>query len=66
MSFLIGSFAGSVASVITSPLDIIKTRMQTQTPTSLTRYTGVLHGLLEVTRHEGLWALRIEARLLVR
>jgi len=57
MSFLIGSFAGSVASVITSPLDIIKTRMQTQTPTSLTRYTSVLHGLLEVTRHEGLWAL---------
>ena len=57
MSFLIGSFAGSVASVITSPLDVIKTRMQTQTPTSLTRYTSVLHGLREVTRHEGLWAL---------
>ena len=53
-----GAVLGGLAcTAISHPDDVIKTRMQTQTPTSLTRYTSVLHGLLEVTRHEGLWAL---------
>ena len=56
-SFLIGSFAGFVASSITSPLDVVKTRMQVQTPTSVIRYDNVLHGLREIANNEGPAAL---------
>jgi len=56
-SFLVGSFAGAVAAVVTSPLDVVKTRIQIQTPSSMTRYSGMIHGLSEVWRHEGRKAL---------
>lgn len=56
-SFGVGSVSGFVAAVATSPLDIVKTRMQTQTPGSLTRYESVLHGLREIYETEGARAL---------
>ena len=57
MSFLVGSLAGFVASALTSPLDVVKTRLQTQTPSSLTQYNGVLDGLREIYANEGAKAL---------
>ena len=56
-SFMVGSFAGFVASCITSPLDVVKTRMQVQTPTSVIRYDSVFHGLQEIFNNEGPSAL---------
>lgn len=56
-SFLIGSLSGFVASTLTSPLDVVKTRMQTQTPTSITRYDNVYEGLMEIYSSEGPRAL---------
>jgi len=56
-NFLVGSFAGMAAATITSPLDVVKTRIQCQTPGSITQYTGVFHGLAELARHEGIRAL---------
>ena len=56
-SFVVGSCAGFAASAITSPLDVIKTRMQCQTPTSITQYSNVFEGLLEIWRNEGPHAL---------
>ena len=57
VSFAMGSFAGFVAAAITSPLDVVKTRMQTQTPTTMLQYTSVLHGLREIYTNEGPRAL---------
>ena len=56
-SFAVGCAAGVVASIVTSPLDVVKTRIQTQTPQSVVRYTGMLHGLTEISRREGPAAL---------
>lgn len=56
-NFLVGSIAGMVAATVTSPLDVVKTRIQCQTPGSLTQYNSVLHGLTELTKHEGVRAL---------
>ena len=57
VSFLAGSLAGIIAAAVTSPFDVVKTRMQTQTSTTLVRYTSVLHGLTEIYTHEGQRAL---------
>mgnify|MGYP006147852197 CR=1 FL=1 len=57
VSFLFGSIAGFVASAVTSPLDVVKTRLQCQTPSSLTRYNGVFDGLHTIYRDEGPRAL---------
>ena len=57
VSFLAGSTAGIIAAAVTSPFDVVKTRMQTQTSTTLVRYTSVLHGLQEMYAHEGPRAL---------
>ena len=56
-SFAVGCAAGVVASIVTSPLDVVKTRIQTQTPQSVVRYTGMLHGLTEISKREGPAAL---------
>ena len=52
-----GSFSGFVASAVTSPLDIVKTRMQVQTPNSITYYSNVYQGLSEIAKTEGPRAL---------
>jgi hypothetical protein len=57
VSFGVGSFAGFLAAVITSPLDVVKTRIQCQTPTSITQYTGVIDGLSQILESEGPKAL---------
>ena len=57
VSFSVGSFAGFVAAAVTSPLDVVKTRMQTQTPSSITRYASVFDGLREIYTSEGPKAL---------
>jgi len=51
------SLAGIIASAVTSPLDVVKTRLQCQTPTSLIRYEGVFDGLYRIAHDEGPRAL---------
>jgi hypothetical protein len=57
VSILFGGIAGSLASIVTSPLDVVKTRIQCQTPTSITQYENVFDGLREIYRNEGFPAL---------
>ena len=52
-AFAVGSTAGILAALATSPLDVVKTRIQCQTPTSIVQYDGMLHGLREVVINEG-------------
>jgi solute carrier family 25 (mitochondrial S-adenosylmethionine transporter), member 26 len=54
----LGSIAGGVAAAITTPLDVVKTRLMTQTNTAQAeRYTGVVHALKQIMREEGARAL---------
>ena len=55
--FAVGGVASAIASIITSPLDVVKTRMQTQSPDSITRYLSVVDGLKTIVRDEGPRAL---------
>nr|CAD1844841.1 unnamed protein product [Ananas comosus var. bracteatus] len=52
-----GGLAGSTAALFTTPFDVVKTRLQTQTPGTLCKYDGVLHALQEITKQEGLQGL---------
>ena len=52
-SFAVGCTSGFVAALLTSPIDLVKTRMQCQTPESPYQYTGMADGLREVVRAEG-------------
>jgi len=56
-NFVVGAFAGGIAAVITSPLDVVKTRIQCQAPGSITQYESVVHGLRDIARQEGNRAL---------
>ncbi|XP_057811978.1 uncharacterized protein LOC131026205 isoform X2 [Salvia miltiorrhiza] len=49
-----GGLAGSTASLFTTPFDVVKTRLQTQVPGSMTKRSGVLGTLNEIWKHEGL------------
>ncbi|KAL8543795.1 hypothetical protein ACS0TY_004377 [Phlomoides rotata] len=49
-----GGLAGSMASLFTTPFDVVKTRLQTQVPGSMAKYTGVLSTLTEIGKHEGI------------
>jgi hypothetical protein len=49
----IGGIAGSTAAFFTTPFDVIKTRLQTQTPLSLQQYKGVFHALQCIATTEG-------------
>lgn len=51
-----GSVAGGVAAAITTPLDVVKTRIMTQAAND-PRYLGIVHGLRKIAREEGVRAL---------
>ncbi|KAH3667976.1 hypothetical protein OGAPHI_001730 [Ogataea philodendri] len=57
MELLTGAAAGGLAGTLTTPLDVIKTRMQTQNknhkPHELLTSNSILHGLSTVYRNQG-------------
>lgn len=52
----LGSLAGAIAAACTTPLDVVKTRLMTDTG-SEPRYSGVIHALRTIAREEGPRAL---------
>ncbi|KAL5816585.1 hypothetical protein ACOSQ3_024963 [Xanthoceras sorbifolium] len=52
-----GGLAGSTAALFTTPFDVVKTRLQTQIPGSMSQYNSVFHALQEIGKHEGLKGL---------
>uniref|UniRef100_A0A0D3F8L5 Uncharacterized protein n=1 Tax=Oryza barthii TaxID=65489 RepID=A0A0D3F8L5_9ORYZ len=52
-----GGFAGSTAALCTTPFDVVKTRVQLQALSPISKYDGVLHALKEIFQHEGLQGL---------
>ncbi|CAE7734638.1 SAMC1 [Symbiodinium sp. KB8] len=52
---ILGSIAGGCSAAVTTPLDVVKTRLMTQGTSRA--YTGVWHGLTTVAREEGVAAL---------
>ncbi|KAG8374957.1 hypothetical protein BUALT_Bualt10G0049600 [Buddleja alternifolia] len=57
VTLVCGGLSGSMASLFTTPFDVVKTRLQTQIPGSMTRYNGVFNTLTEIGKHEGLKGL---------
>jgi solute carrier family 25 S-adenosylmethionine transporter 26 len=54
----LGAISGACAAAVTTPLDVAKTRLMTQTlVASELRYTGVLHALTKVYEEGGVRAL---------
>lgn len=51
-----GSAAGAVSAAVTTPLDVVKTRMMTQAAGTVP-YKGVMDGLSRIAREEGVAAL---------
>lgn len=64
-AFLSGQVCALIAAFL-NPFDVIKIRLQNQTPTSPTQYRGFSNGLLQIYREEGLrgWCRGLEASLL--
>ncbi|XP_038876200.1 calcium-binding mitochondrial carrier protein [Benincasa hispida] len=52
-----GGVAGSTAALFTTPFDVVKTRLQTQIPGSLSPYKSVIQALYEIGKKEGLKGL---------
>ncbi|XP_027081871.2 uncharacterized protein [Coffea arabica] len=52
-----GGLAGSTAALFTTPFDVVKTRLQTQTPGSRNQCPGVFDTLREIAKKEGLKGL---------
>ncbi|GMY30324.1 uncharacterized mitochondrial carrier C12D12.05c isoform X1 [Fagus crenata] len=52
-----GGLAGSTAALFTTPFDVVKTRLQTQIPGSMSQYDSVFHALREIGKKEGLQGL---------
>ncbi|KAJ8764816.1 hypothetical protein K2173_010281 [Erythroxylum novogranatense] len=52
-----GGLAGSTAALFSTPFDVVKTRLQTQIPGSISKYDNVFHALKEIGRNEGLKGL---------
>ncbi|KAL2238226.1 UNVERIFIED_CONTAM: Mitoferrin [Sesamum indicum] len=57
VTLVCGGLAGSMASLFTTPFDVVKTRLQTQIPGSTMTYNGVFNTLKEIEKHEGLKGL---------
>lgn len=51
-----GSVAGGVSAAVTTPLDVVKTRLMTQAA-GVVKYKGIVHGLRTIAREEGPKAL---------
>lgn len=56
-SSVCGSLAGGIAAGLTTPLDVVKTRLMTQRRGSGQVYAGLLDCLVRVAREEGIGAL---------
>ncbi|KAF8768689.1 hypothetical protein HU200_007243 [Digitaria exilis] len=56
-TLLCGGFAGSTAALCTTPFDVVKTRVQLQALSPVSKYDGVRHTLKEIFRQEGLCGL---------
>lgn len=53
-SFVVGGVSGAAAAIASNPLDVVKTRLMTQTRTGGgVKYKGVGHALVTVAREEG-------------
>ncbi|KAM0938843.1 putative mitochondrial carrier domain superfamily [Dioscorea sansibarensis] len=57
LQLLCGGLAGCTSVLFTTPFDVVKTRLQTQTPGSVGQYNGVFHALQEIAKQEGLQGL---------
>ncbi|MQL84168.1 hypothetical protein Taro_016690 [Colocasia esculenta] len=53
-TLLCGGLAGCTAALVTTPFDVVKTRLQAQVPGSLKKYDGVMHVLKEIAKYEGI------------
>ncbi|RCV07672.1 hypothetical protein SETIT_1G264000v2 [Setaria italica] len=56
-TLICGGFAGSTAALFTTPFDVVKTRVQLQALSPVSKYDGVLHALKEIFLQEGLRGL---------
>ncbi|XP_054824530.1 uncharacterized protein LOC129322303 isoform X2 [Prosopis cineraria] len=56
-TLLCGGLAGSAAAFVTTPFDVIKTRLQTQIPGSVNQYHSVFHALCKIGKNEGVRGL---------
>lgn len=63
MDFVIGGLAGAGATIVTNPMDVVKTRLQLQgelrsRSETTTRYRGIFHALYVIARADGALALQ--------
>lgn len=55
---ILGSTAGAIAAGVTTPLDVVKTRLMTQTKFAQEdRYVGIRHAMLQIVKEEGVKTL---------
>ncbi|BBH03364.1 hypothetical protein Prudu_014212 [Prunus dulcis] len=65
LQLVCGGLAGSTAALLTTPFDVVKTRLQTQIPGSMSQYNSVIHALQEIGKNEGLKGLYRSALLCI-
>eukprot|EP01129_Flabellula_baltica_P012093 TRINITY_DN5406_c0_g1_i1.p1 TRINITY_DN5406_c0_g1~~TRINITY_DN5406_c0_g1_i1.p1 ORF type:complete len:180 (+),score=32.19 TRINITY_DN5406_c0_g1_i1:614-1153(+) len=68
MNVIAGSAAGALGTFLTIPMDVVKTRLQTEysLPEGQQKYKGTIDAVRKIIRHEGILALTrgLSARLL--
>ena len=52
---ILGAVAGTISAAATTPLDVIKTRLMTQSAADLNRYKGPLDALVRIATEEGVF-----------
>merc|ERR1712146_295320 len=52
---ILGAVAGTISAAATTPLDVIKTRLMTQSSSDLNRYKGPLDALVRIATEEGVF-----------